>query len=132
MATKNNSKKIAVGAGLAAAAAAVAAGAYWLYGAEDAAKHRKQVRSWMLKARAEVMDAIEKMEDIDKKKYIALVQEVVGKYSKMSGVSAKEIAQATRDLKSAWEHMEPSRRPAAKKALKRGVKKAKRKAAPRS
>lgn len=125
-------KKIAVGAGLAAAAAALAAGAYWLYGAEDAPKNRKKVKSWMLKARAEVMDAIEKMEEIDKDKYLALVQQVVSKYSKMSGVTALELAQVTRDLRSAWEHMErarsatstPAKRtPKAKKTSKKVVKK---------
>jgi hypothetical protein len=123
MATNKNN--IAVGAGLAAAAAAVAAGAYWLYGAEDATKHRKQVKSWMLKARAEVMDAIEKMEDIDKQKYIALVQEVVGKYSKMSGVEAAEVALATRDLKSAWQHMEKTKKRSGTAKAKRAVKKIK-------
>ncbi len=109
MAKKDTSSTIAVGAGLAAAAAVAAAGAYWFYGAKDAEKHRRQAKSWMLKARAEVMEAIEKMEDIDKKKYLALVQEVMSRYSKMSGVTAAEIASVTRDLKNTWGHMEAAR-----------------------
>ncbi len=47
-----------IGMGTAAAgigaALAAAAGAYWLYGAKDAAKHRKLAKSWMLKASPEV------------------------------------------------------------------------------
>ena len=62
MAKKSESKVstgavVGVGAA-AAAAAAAAAGAYWFYGAKDAARHRKSARSWMLRARAETMEAV--------------------------------------------------------------------------
>ena len=65
---KTSSSAVTVGAGVVAAAAVAAAGAYWFYGSDHATKHRKQVKSWMLKARAEMMEAVEKIGDIDKKK----------------------------------------------------------------
>jgi hypothetical protein len=92
-------------AAAATAAAAAAAGAYWLYGAKHAAKHRKMAKSFMLKARADVMDAVEKVKDIDKTAYLAIVDKVVAKYSAVAGVTADEVAQMTKDLKAAWTHI---------------------------
>ncbi|MDE2188268.1 MAG: hypothetical protein KGJ35_00860, partial [Patescibacteria group bacterium] len=60
--------KTAIGAGIAAFAAA-AAGAYYLYGSRNAAKNRKAVKSWALRAKAEVMDEIEKMKDVTEPAY---------------------------------------------------------------
>jgi hypothetical protein len=94
---------------LAAGAAMTAAGAYWLYGAKDAAKHRKMARSFMLKARADVMDALEGVTDIDRTKYMAIVDKVVNKYSAAAGITAAEIAQMTKDLRAAWTHMNAAR-----------------------
>jgi len=111
---------IGVGA-LTAAAAAAAAGAYWLYGAKDAAKHRKMAKSWMLKARAEVMEAVEKLQDIDKKAYLDVVESVISKYRGMAGVTPGEIAHMLKDFKGSWEHMQK-----ANKTAKKGVKSAKR------
>jgi hypothetical protein len=110
--------KIAVGAGLAAAAAAAAAGAYWFYGAKDASKHRRQAKSWMLKARAEVMDALEKVGTVDKKTYLAIVEQILSKYSNTKGVTSAELSHVARDLKSAWGHMEKTKKPAKKAAKK--------------
>jgi NAD(P)-dependent dehydrogenase (short-subunit alcohol dehydrogenase family) len=118
--------KVAVGAGLAAAAALAAAGAYWFYGSRDAGKHRAQVKSWMLKARAEVMDAVEKLDDIDKERYMAIVQDVVSRYAGHAGVTAAELAHVTRDLKDTWSHMEATRKSGTRvaKKAKRGTAKA--------
>ncbi|HVY72846.1 MAG TPA: hypothetical protein VG984_02260 [Candidatus Paceibacterota bacterium] len=120
MAKKNSnssSKGVAVGAGLAAAAIA-AAGAYWFYGSSDAKKHRAQVKSWMLKARAEVLEAVEKLGDIDKQTYLNIVDQIVGRYSKLQGVTAKELASVTKNLKATWSHMDKARKSGTKKAKK--------------
>jgi hypothetical protein len=134
---KNNDKGgastgtgVAVGAAAAAAAAAAvaAAGAYWFYGAKDAAKHRKTAKSWMLKARAETMEAVEnaveKLGEIDKETYLKIVDGIVKRYSGVAGVTSSELAQMTKDLKAAWAHMHAARRIATKPAVKRVVKKA--------
>ena len=107
MATKKTNM---VAAGAAAGAAAIAAaGAYWFYGAEGAAKNRKMVRSTLLKARAEVAEAVEKLQDIDKSQYLAIVEGVVKRYSTAAGVTEAEVGQMTRDLKAAWQHMHAAR-----------------------
>ncbi len=104
--SKGNRKEISTGAAIGVAAAtAAAAGAYWFYGSADAAKHRKSIRSFMLKARADVLEAVEKVKDIDKNAYLAIVDRVVAKYSTVAGVTSQEVAQMTRDLKAAWTHM---------------------------
>jgi hypothetical protein len=132
MATKKDTKKqigVGVGVGVAMAAAA-AAGAYWFYGSTDAPKNRKAVRSWMLKARAEVLEAVEKLGDIDKKTYLDIVDRVVKRYSGAAGATSAEVVGMARDLKAAWQHMQASKTAGvAKKSLKKAVKKAVKKAA---
>jgi hypothetical protein len=126
MAAKKDSKTNAgvVGVGV-AAAAATAAAAYWLYGAKNAAKHRKLARSWMFKARAEVLEAVEKLGDIDKQTYLEIVDKVVKRYSAMSGATSAELVQMAKDLKAAWQHMQSSKTTkAVKKSVKKAVKKA--------
>ncbi len=127
---KSTTKAIGMGAALTAAAAATAAGAYWLYGAKDAEKHRKMAKSWMLKARAEVMEAVEKLQDIDKKAYLGTVESVLQKYRNMAGVAPAEISHMLRDFKSSWDQVEKAHKKAsrgtksAKKIGKKVVKKA--------
>jgi hypothetical protein len=124
---------VGVGAA-AAAAAAAAAGAYWFYGAKDAARHRKSAKSWMLKARAETMEAVEnaveKLGSIDKETYLKIVDGVIKRYSGVAGVTAAEVSQMTKDLKSAWAHMNTASRTASKVG-KKVAKKAKKSAAPK-
>ncbi len=123
---KNSTKKvIGAGAALTAVAAATAAGAYWLYGAKDAEKHRKMAKSWMLKARAEAMDAVEKLTDLDKKAYLGAVTAVLEKYKGMAGVAPAEISHMLRDFKESWTHVEKAQKSASKgtKTAKKTVKK---------
>lgn len=110
----------AIGAGVAGLAAA-AIGAYWLYGAKNAAKHRKIASSWMFKARAEVMDAVEKMKQLDKDSYLKIVDSVVDKYSKTR--SSAEVMAIAKEMKSAWTQINSATKPV-KKAVKKVVKSA--------
>jgi hypothetical protein len=117
-----------MGVGAAAAAAVAAAGAYWFYGSKDAAKHRKTARSWMLKARADVLEAVEaameKAGEIDKDTYMGIVDGVLKRYSKLAGVTSAEMLQMTRDMKDAWQHMQKARKSVPAKKTKKAVKKA--------
>ena len=122
----NHKNKSHTGATIGLAAAAAAAGAYWLYGAKHAAKHRKLAKSFMLKARADVMDAVERVQEIDKAQYLAIVDKIVARYSHIAGVTASEVAQMTKDLKAAWAHMQSvhvTRKGLKKVAPKKAVKK---------
>ena len=115
MANKNS---IGVGTTVAAvtAAAAAAAGAYWLYGADNASKHRKVAKSWMLKARAEVMEAMEKAGAMDKKTYLDIVDNVVKGYSTIAGTQSKELAKLVSDLKASWRYVQAQKQPAMSRA----------------
>jgi len=111
-ANSNVGAKVATVATLAAAAA----GAYWFYGAKDSQKHRKIAKSWMLKARVEVLDSIEKLKEIDKEKYLSIVQNVSSKYAKM-GATPQELGVLLRDMQSVWSHIDKTQ--GTKKAVKR-------------
>jgi hypothetical protein len=132
MAKKEDTAKIAAAAGVAAATAVAAAGAYWLYGAKDAAKHRKLAKSWMLKARAEVLETIEKLPNIDKETYLQVAGEVAKRYGAVAGVSAAEAKKLMQDLNAGWAYMQAQKKPAtrrlnaAKKSVKKVAKKARR------
>ncbi len=123
MVKKQKNSGVTLGVGVATAAAVAAAGAYWFYGSDHASQHRKQVKSWMLKARAEVMEAVEKVSDIDKKKYLGLVQQVVARYSKTAGATVGELAHMKKDLMSTWAHMDAGAKKTVKKAAKKVSKK---------
>lgn len=123
-AKKTSNAVVGVGLGVAAAVAAAGAGAYWLYGAKDASKNRKAARSWMLKARGEVLEGVEKLKDIDKETYMEIVDTVMRRYKGMSGITAAEVAQMANDFKDSWKHMSKGAKKA-KKTAKKAVKKAK-------
>ncbi len=136
MATKksvNNKAAVGIGVGVTAALLS-AAGAYFLYGSKNAAKNRKTVKSWMLKAKAEVLEGIEKAQDLSKEDYEALVNKSVKAYGKLKGTSATELAQFAGEMKSHWKQLEKKGQ-AAKAVLtpaKKVVKKAATKAAKKS
>lgn len=105
--TKNKGSKInktVVAVGVVGVAAA-AVGAYWFYGSKNSAKHRKAVGSWMLKARAEVMEAVEKVGDVNKETYLRIVDNVMQKYVGLRH-TASDIAAITKEIKSAWSHVQ--------------------------
>ncbi len=107
MAKKTLNKKAAVGIGVGVTAALLsAAGAYFLYGSKDATKNRKTVKSWMLKAKAEVLEGIEKAQDISKEDYEAMVNKSVKAYSKLKGASAAELGQFASEMKAHWKSLE--------------------------
>ena len=127
MATKKHAggSAVGVGFGVEAAVAAAGAGAYWLYGSKDASKNRKTAKSWMLKARGDVLEAVEKLKDIDKESYMEIVDNIMKRYKSMSGVTAAEVAQMASDFKDSWRHMQQHAAKGKKTATK-VVKKAKR------
>ena len=91
--------KVALAVGVAAAAL----GAYWLFGSPHAAKHRKMAKSWILKARAEIMDAVEKVGDVNKTAYHTIVDQVMKKYSDAK-MSPEDITRVTKEMKTTWKH----------------------------
>ena len=93
--------KVGIGIGVAAVVAAAAAGAYFLYG-KNGAKNRKQLKSWAVKMKGEVMEGIEKMKEVNQAAYEAVVDQVSKRYAKIKNVSPKELAELAREMKGHW------------------------------
>lgn len=122
-------EKIEIGVGL-TAAAVTAAGAYFLYGSKNAAKNRKAVKSWALKAKAEVLEKLEDAKEMSEAEYHELVNAVVGTYAGVRQATKGDIAAFQKEMKDHWKAIEKVAKPkkAAKKA-KKAVKKAAKKVA---
>jgi hypothetical protein len=102
-------KRMAVTAlGVTTTALAAAAGAYWLYGAQKAKNNRKVAKGWMLKARGELMDLVEKTKDIDKKKYFDMAESVAKTLGQKAGATTVQISGAAKDLKAVWAQVAPA------------------------
>ena len=108
-------QKIAAGVGLTAAAVA-AAGAYFLYGSKDADKNRKSVKSWALKAKAEVLEKMEDAKKMSKDEYEDLVNSVASAYTGAKGATKSDIKSFSSEMKEYWSAIESKAKPAAKAA----------------
>ena len=124
--TLSNKQAIGIGVGITAAVAAVASG-YFLYGSKNAAKNRKTVKSWALKAKAEVLEGIEKAKDMSKEDYEQLVDGVVKTYLEAKSASKNELSSFKKEMKDHWVGLVKDANPkkqVAKKVVKKAVKKA--------
>ena len=124
---KNNhaGAKVAAGATLMALAAA-AAGAVYLYGTDAGKKKRKDISSWALRMKADVMDRMEKMKDWSEDSYKELIDNVATKYSNVKNIDKTEIVALAADLKKHWKSIKKQVETGGKKSAprKKAVKKA--------
>lgn len=123
---KKQSSNAGVKLGIAAAAVAGIASAYFLYGSNDASKNRKKVKGWMLKAKGEVIEQVEKLKEVDRETFMRVVDAVTAKYEKASSVGEAEAKKLGAELKKHWKEIERELTPkqkAAQKAVKKIVKK---------
>jgi Tfp pilus assembly protein PilP len=97
-----------------AAVAAAAAGAYFFYG-PGGSKNRRNLKSWMVKARAEVMENVENLKDVSEKSYDQVVDKVIAKYKKVKSIAPNELAAVQKELKSSWKAVKSEVDKAAKK-----------------
>jgi hypothetical protein len=132
MAKKKNTKielssveKFEIGVGLTAAAVA-AAGTFFLYGSKNAAKNRKKVKSWALKAKAEVLEKLEDAQEMTEAEYKELVQAVAGAYSGVKSATKGDIKEFQKEMMEHWQAIEKFAKPKVKKAKKAAKKTAKR------
>lgn len=118
MATKKKIVKRSTGSKkgllLVGAAVAAAAGAYYLYGPKGK-QHRTKIKSWTLKAQAEVMDRVEKLKEVDREALNKIVDMVADKYKKAQGTSTAEVVAFAKDIKGQWDHIEKEFKKGAKK-----------------
>ena len=110
----------AVGVGLAALTAA-AVGAYFLFGKEGK-KRRNKVKSWMLKARGEVLEQLENLQELNQAAYNRVIDEVASNYKKLKHIDPLEVAQMVGELKSHWKsiHKQFAKPTSRRKQTKRG------------
>lgn len=95
---------IGIGAGLAAAAVGAALGSYLLTG-KQAAKTKKVLKSWMLKAKGELLEQMENAGNISEEMYNDAVDKLADKYSKMTGVAKDEVDDMAKELKKQYKVM---------------------------
>jgi 6-phosphogluconolactonase (cycloisomerase 2 family) len=123
-AAKKITKEQAVGIGIGLTAAAVAAaGTFFLYGSKNAAKNRKAVKSWTLKAKAEVLEKIEQAKEMSQEEYEQLVDTVTTTYSGVKEASKADLSTFKKEMKDHWLSIAKTAAPK-KKAAKKAVKKA--------
>lgn len=103
----SNAQKIGIGFGLTAAAVS-AASAFFLYGSKKAPQNRKKVKGWMLKAKGEVLEALEKAESITAEEYKTLVETASGAYSTMKNASNAELKDFKKEMGEHWEKLQKS------------------------
>lgn len=133
MAKKNTKKeglsggeKVGIGVALTAAAMA-AAGSYFLYASPNAAKNRKKVKSWTLKAKGEVLEAMEKAGNMTAEEYQSIVDGVVAGYAQMKSASKADLKDFKDEMMQNWQKLAKQAgvtKKAAKKSAKKAVKKA--------
>ena len=122
---KNQKKALAVGAGLAAIAAA-ATGVYMLTGKN--AKNRKKVAKWAGDLQNDVVKELNKAGKVTKQTYNKVVDSAVKNYKGLKNVSTAELALVASDLKGSWDAISQEVT-AASKTVRRVVPKAARKIA---
>jgi gas vesicle protein len=107
---------------IAGAAIAAAAGAYFLYGTKQGKKVQKKVKSWALKAKAEVLEKLEKAKDVSEDSYNNIVSTVMSKYEKLKAEHGPEVEAVKKELMNYWKslknHGAPKKKASKKKATK--------------
>ena len=105
------------------AAALATVGAYFLYGSKNAAKNRQKVKSWALKAKAEVLEQVEKVKQLDAQQYKVIVDKVLEGYQGMHGTTQREIKALGAELKQHWMDLQKNsskkKKPARKKTTRK-------------
>lgn len=98
-----------IAAFLAGVATAVAVGGYLLYGPHGK-ENRERVERWMLTAKAEILDKMDKAGDVTEDQYHKIVDEVTGRYAGMKDIGRDRAARAAEGFKRRWEEMRAAAR----------------------
>lgn len=108
MSTKKKTKSLShlgrnfLASGLVAAATA---SVYLLYGSKNAEKNRKKIKGWMVKMKGEIIEAVEKVKEVDEEMYKKIVDNVSKKYKKLKNINDKELNSLSADLKKHWNNI---------------------------
>lgn len=100
-------QQVGIGVGLTAAAVA-AAGAYFLYGSERAPKNRAAVKSWALKAKAEVLEHLEDAKKMTREEFEQVVAGVATTYAGVKSATKKDLKGFSEEMMTHWDKLESS------------------------
>lgn len=85
---------------------AAAAGYYFLYGSKKATRNRMKVKSWALKARADVMEQLEKATSVGEKEFNDIIGNISKKYKQVRTVDPKELELLVQELRGHWKNIQ--------------------------
>ncbi len=118
--SSNTGTKVALG--LAGLAVASLAGAYFLYG-KNGAKNRKAIKAWTLRAKADILEKLEKAKEVSQETFHAVVDEISAKYgSKIKDIDPADIEKFAKDIKKHWKDIKSELTPKPKTAAKKVAK----------
>lgn len=95
---KTDSSNFDEGVVVGVAAAAAAFAGYYLFGPKGK-ENRAKIKGWTLKAKGEVLERIEKLEEVSEEKYHAIVDSVMNKYKKLKHTTEEETDKLEKELK---------------------------------
>lgn len=90
-------KLSSVGVGL----AGLAASAYFLLSPKGK-KYQKELKSWVIKMKGEVVEKLEKAKDVSEPVYHEIIDTVAARHKKIMKNNDEEIAELAQDLKKHW------------------------------
>lgn len=90
---------------VAAGLLAAAIGGVYLLNKKKVKKAVKSTGAWILRAKADVMEEVEKIPEISKEAYEEIVNTVMKHYGKMKQASKSELAGLKKDLESQWKNV---------------------------
>ena len=93
------------GAFIAGAAAAAAAGIYYLYGPKGK-KHQKQVEGWVVQAKGEILEKLENTKELTQEKYEEIVDKAIQHYAQIKKVSKEKAENLAQELREHWKNIE--------------------------
>ncbi|MAQ77175.1 hypothetical protein CL684_01480 [Candidatus Campbellbacteria bacterium] len=127
--TKKNDSNLGESIAVGAAAALAGFAGYYLFGPKGK-QNRKKVRGWTLKAKGEVLEKIEKLEEVTEEKYHDIVDVVMAKYKKLKTVADDETDKLEAELKKRFNDVARDVEKAAKERAKKARARAAKKIAP--
>lgn len=98
---KKSNKKVLVGSAIVASVGAIA-GAYLLFGTKKGKEKVKKVKGWMLKAKGEILEKLESVQNINEDAYKKVVDSVMKKYSNLKEKYGPEVNSFYSELLSQW------------------------------
>lgn len=107
-------KVVAIGAGIAALGAA----SYYFFGPKGKA-HRDQLKGWMLKMKAEIVEKLEDSKEVTEEAYTKIIDSISAKYAKLGKVDTSELEAYVAKLKKGWKEISGQKKKVAKKTVKK-------------